>query len=997
MNNMNHKGAVRSASGIRMPWYCLTILVVLTGLVSSAPAGAYASTTAGVVAGTHWSESTSHYASSVLPARSWTAVVAELSGIVPVDVATSKPGIPQDVVNSSLNVASLPQVVAVVPNGQTAYALGYDNSVYPYNLVTNTVEAPISLPVGSGANNDNLVAIAIAPNGKTAYVADAVSSVIIPIDLSTQQAGTPIGLGSDQGTPITSPGGIAISPDGTTVWVNADGNADDVLVPIDVATASAGAPVIVTNYPEAESVAITPDGKAAYVVNYQNGVIPVTLATGAVGSTISLGSTDPEGIAISPDGSTAWVTESLGGTGSGAVAPIDLATGNAGTSITDPSLAAPAGIAFAPDGQSVYVGNNSFSNGGSGDNYVTVISAVTKTVTATVDISSLGEKQADSVAISPDQAPVAKLSVTPEPAGQATTFDASASTVAVGSIVSYAWNFGDGKSITTTSPTTSHVYASAGSYTATVTETDSAGTSTTQVFTGSTVSLNGGPSAMASQSVTVPAVGPVASGISPDFGPMAGGTAVTITGSGFAPGATVNFGSGSASGVNVSSPSEITAVSPAGIGTVDVRVTVAGQESIANAKDRFAYVSPPAPYHSLPPARICDTRANNPSKLSGGAAQCNGQSIASGTPLTIAVAGLGGVPSAGATAAVLNVTVTGPRSAGYLSVYPAGQAPPMASNLNFSAGETVPNLVEVVLSSTGKVSLFSSATRADAVVDVEGYVGPASGGSVAGLYNPLPPARICDTRANNPSRLSGGAAQCNGQTLQAGVARGVNVEGVGGVPSSGVEAVAVNVTVTKPTAAGFLTVYPAGQSRPTASNLNFSAGETVANRVIVPVGASGQIAIYANAGSVEVVVDVGGWYTDGSGSASGSMPFTAMAPSRICDTRSGSGEPDAGNNLGPGSVLTVQVAGIGGVPSMGTSSAPTAAVVNVTAVGATAPSYLTVYPGGTARPTASDLNLQANETVPNLVVVKLGTDGSIDIYNFSGSLNVVVDVVGWYS
>ncbi len=932
-----------------------------------------------------------------LPARSWIAVAADPFGVVPVDVATAAPGTPADLTNADLNVASLPQAVAITPDGKTAYVLSNANQVYPYDLATGSFEAPITLPVPAGSSSDNLVAIAITPDGSAAYVAEYSAGVIIPIDLATNQPGTPITLGSDQGAPVASPGGVAVSPDGSTLWVNADGNSDDVLVPINLATGSAGAPVVLTSYPGAEGVAITPDGKTAYAVNYQNGVIPVTLATRSAGGAISLGSSNPEGIAISPDGSTAWVTESAGGTGAGAVVPIAVPGGTVGTTITDASISDPAGIEVAPDGKSVIVGNNGFSAGGTGDNYMTIISSASRTVTATVDVSSLGEKQADTLAIQPDQAPVAKLAISPAGAGQATGFDASASTVAVGSIVSYAWSFGDGSTSNTTSPTTSHSYAAPGTYSASVTETDSAGTSTTRVFTGATVSLNGGPSATTSQSFTVPSAGPVVSSVSPDFGPTSGGTSVTIAGSGFSAGAGVSFGSIAASGVSVQSPTQILATSPAGVGTVDVRVSVSGQESPANAGDRFAYVSPPAPYHPLAPARICDTRSGNPSGLSGGAAQCSGKELASSLPLTITVAGLGGVPGTGATAAVLNVTVIDAAGPGYLSVYPAGQDPPTASNLNFTAGETVANLVEVVLSSGGQASLVTSAIGANVVVDVEGFVGPASGSSTAGLYEPLSPARICDTRSGNPSGLSGVDAQCNGQSFQGGVARTVQVEGAGNVPSSGVEAVVLNVTVTGPTSGGFLTAYGAGSNRPTASNLNFVAGKTVPNRVIVPVGSSGQIALYASAGTLNVIVDVGGWYTDGLTTANGSLPFTAMAPSRICDTRSGSGEPDAGSTLAPGEVLTVQVAGVGGVPATNSSSPPTAVVVNVTATGTTAGSYFTVYPDGTPRPTASDLNFTAGETVSNLVVVKLGAGGAIDVYNLAGSANAIVDVVGWYS
>jgi hypothetical protein len=112
------------------------------------------------------------------------------------------------------------------------------------------------------------------------------------------------------------------------------------------------------------------------------------------------------------------------------------------------------------------------------------------------------------VAFTPDQAPVAQLSVTPNVVGQPSSFDASASTVAFGTIASYSWNFGDGTTATTTSPTTTHTYTSPGTYNASVSETSSGGTSTTQVFTGQTVSQNGGPQAVASASVDVLTAGP---------------------------------------------------------------------------------------------------------------------------------------------------------------------------------------------------------------------------------------------------------------------------------------------------------------------------------------------------------------------------------------------------------------------------------------------------------------------------------------------------------
>jgi hypothetical protein len=334
---------------------------------------------------------------------------------------------------------------------------------------------------------------------------------------------------------------------------------------------------------------------------------------------------------------------------------------------------------------------------------------------------------------------------------------------------------------------------------------------------------------------------------------------------------------------------------------------------------------------------------------------------------------------------VLNVTATDPTAQSFLTVWPTGSARPTVSNLNFSAGATVPNLVEVGLGTNGQVSVYNSSGSVDVVVDLEGYVGsPVSAGT--GLYNPLTPARITDTRP--------GSGQPNaGSTLGPGSELDVQVSGAGGVPDTGAGAVVLNVTATDPTAQSFLTVWPTGSTRPTASNLNFSPGQTVPNRVIVPVGSGGEVSIYNPAGSVDAIVDVGGYFTDGSNSSATGSQFTPAFPARITDTRPGSGSPYAGNTLSPRGTLTVQVSGAGGVPSSGVTSA----VMNVTATGTTASSFLTVWPTGVTRPLASDLNWVAGETVPNLVVVKLGSDGAVQVYNAAGSADVVVDVSGWYS
>jgi YVTN family beta-propeller protein len=398
------------------------------------------------------------------------------------------------------------------------------------------------------------------------------------------------------------------------------------------------------------------------------------------------------------------------------------------------------------------------------------------------------------------------------------------------------------------------------------------------------------------------------------------------------------------------------------------------------------------PYSPLAPIRICDSRPGNIGGLTGAQAQCNGTNnagspIPSGQSKSIAVAGSFGVP-ANATAVVLNVTVVNTTGAGFLTVYPTGDAVPNASNLNYAAGEVIPNLVEVGVGTGGDVSLWAQTTT-DVVVDLVGYVSAtASGGAGAGLYNPLSsPARICDTRSSNPDNLTGPNAQCTGHTLAANTSMPVQVGGDDGVPSNATAAV-LNVTVTNTSASGFITVYPQGTSEPNASNVNFTQGQSTSNRVIIPLSATGQIDVASTAGT-DVIVDVSGYYTSAGGTGT---VFTAeAAPVRICDTRSGSGDVCATHPIGAGGTLSVNVVGQAGVPANAK-----AVVINLTGLGGTSQTFLTVFPSGTP-PSSSDLNLAPAETKPNLAVATLSGTGTITIFNQAATVGVIVDVLGWYS
>lgn len=249
-----------------------------------------------------------------------------------------------------------------------------------------------------------------------------------------------------------------------------------------------------------------------------------------------------------------------------------------------------------------------------------------------------------------------------------------------------------------------------------------------------------------------------------------------------------------------------------------------------------------------------------------------------------------------------------------------------------------------------------------------------------GEFTPLNPARILDTR-DGTGGTSGPVGSQATITL--------TVAGAGGVPGNGIAAAVLNVTATQPTAPSFLTVWPSGQGRPTASNLNFVPGQIVANLVTVAVGSDGRVKIFNHAGSTHVVVDVMGFYATATGPA-GSR-FHSLPPSRLLDTRNGTGGVPA-TPIGPNGVLQVGVVGKVSVPS-----GATAVAINVTVTEPTADSYLTVYPDNVnPRPLASNINFVPGLTIANLVIVRLPANGTIDFYNLNGSTHVVGDVVGWY-
>ena len=387
-----------------------------------------------------------------------------------------------------------------------------------------------------------------------------------------------------------------------------------------------------------------------------------------------------------------------------------------------------------------------------------------------------------------------------------------------------------------------------------------------------------------------------------------------------------------------------------------------GQVFVAshNVVKSFTFASPsPVAYTAVTPVRLLDTRSS-------------GGPLGAGGSRNLTVTGGAGAP-AGAVSVVMNVTVTGTTASSFLTVYPTGNGRPSTSNLNWTSGKTIANLVEVPVGTGGAVTFYNRAGSTQVVADLEGYFTTPSG--TAGQQVALTPARITDTRPGSGWPNAGSTVGPNGSL-------DIQVTGAGGVPLTGASAAILNVTVTNTTASSVLTVWPTGVTQPTASNLNWVAGQTVPNRVIVPIGTGGKVSVYNVRGATDVIVDISGYFTDATTSGALLVP---QVPHRVADTRGHAA-------LGPGGTYTLLAWGHFGVPSTAT-----AVILNVTAANTTASSFFTVYPSTSGRPAASDLNWTAGQTVPNLVIGTLGSTGAITIYNAKGSADVVVDLVGYFS
>ncbi len=400
-----------------------------------------------------------------------------------------------------------PWAIAMTPDGRHLYVThnpppgdsSFEDTVSQYSVAANgalTPMSPSSVTVG-----DDPEAMAVSPNGRTAYVANWGDGTLSVLSIGAGGELTPkatIDANLDEAA------GVALTPDGRSLYVaNWDSNnvaqfrvlSDGSLTPMATATLPAGQ--------EPDFVAVTPNGKHAYVTNYEDGTVS-EYAIGASGGLSPLGhvtagaaESNMYSATIAPNGSTIYVP-----TGSGVHEFGIGANGLLTSKGTAPGKGSDSeNIWFTADGKSAYLADRTGDNQGVLAQYnVSVAGLLAPKSTATIAAND----GPAAVMIPPDQAPHAVVRATVAAAGSATVLDASKSTDSDGRVVRYRWTFGDGKAATTAGPAVKHVYRAGGAYVVTVTETDDSGCSTRLVYTGQTAYCNGTALAVGNERIPVP-------------------------------------------------------------------------------------------------------------------------------------------------------------------------------------------------------------------------------------------------------------------------------------------------------------------------------------------------------------------------------------------------------------------------------------------------------------------------------------------------------------
>jgi hypothetical protein len=376
----------------------------------------------------------------------------------------------------------------------------------------------------------------------------------------------------------------------------------------------------------------------------------------------------------------------------------------------------------------------------------------------------------------------------------------------------------------------------------------------------------------------------------------------------------------------------------------------------------------PGTFHPVTPTRLLDSRANgNKTPLAAGSVSAV---QIENSPLPL------GIPKTGVTAVVLNVTATQTTgSTGWLTAWGDGTPRPTTSNLNWSKGQTVSNLVTVAVPGDGWIDFYNN-TPTQVVADIQGYYTNDTSGQT---YTSVNPQRLLNTTQMSKTPL-------HNATLSLPINSGTNPLSI----PANATAVALNLTAVDTVSGGYLEAWPesTGSTPPTVSNVNWSTtGSIQAGLAVVPIGTDGNVSVLLH-GTGQFIADIFGYYTpDATGKA-----FNATTPTRILDTRSAIGISTK-TLIPSGGTVKLQVTG----GKTGVPAGATAVVLNVTVANTTKAGNLSSWADGAAAPTTSNVNWWTkNQAMPNQVIVPIGADGKVDL-KVSSSAAVIADVFGYFS
>ena len=389
-----------------------------------------------------------------------------------------------------------------------------------------------------------------------------------------------------------------------------------------------------------------------------------------------------------------------------------------------------------------------------------------------------------------------------------------------------------------------------------------------------------------------------------------------------------------------------------------------GGSDTATATDTTNVDPAPTALRFVPvaPCRVVDTRKTNGS--------FGGPSIPGGTKRDFYLPfSFCGVPF-GAGAYSLNVAVAPSGPLGYLTVWPQGQAQPVASTLNSADGRAKSNAAIVPAGSGGAISVFASNTT-DVILDINGYFIPASD-STALAFFPVTPCRVADTRkAFGP---------LGGPSLLGGHSRTFPIQSACGIPPTA-QAYSLNLAAVPPAPLGYIRAWATGQSQPAVASLNDPTGTGTANAAIVQAGTNGSIDIFAS-NPTDLVIDINGYFAP---MATGGLSLYTITPCRELDTRKPAGTPaftgekDVAVGTGPCSLSSAAQAYVFG-----------AAVVPSTSLG-----FLTLWPQGQTRPQVATLNAVDGAITSNMAIVPTA-NGSISAWA-TNATQLILDIFGYFA